>query len=642
MSGSRVGRKGRECPTADTRAGTPRSSARATGVALVSGWFVALAAWSWNKWPDLRVDFGDELYVPWQLVSGRVLYRDIAQVYGPLSKYLNASLFALFGPGLNRLVLFNLVVTALTAGLLARLAHRGAGKTTAVLAPVLFLGCFAFCQYGLIGNFNWICPYRHEAVHGTVLGLAALACLESYVRTGRRLFAALGGAGVGAALLTKPEMGLGAAAASAVMVLLDARARHSWRAVPAFGASVLAPPLVAAVAFALGAGMSWRRACEAALGAFVPLVHGSAAATPFFRRSFGADRLGEHLALMALGAAGTLGVVVFVAVAARWVDRSSRAREGKAALALVVLAVVGLGLRWSRAEHFLAPLVLSTAAFCCGRAWRERTASPTVILRAGFCVFALALLGKILLWPRIPQFGFVLALPAAMIFLALAADGFPEWLGRLGPERRAFARASTIVLVLACCASHVARSEAIYAHKTFAVGGGADRFWGYAPDFLDADQRIVQAMAALQTRSGPQSTLAVVPQGIMVNYLLRRENPTRFTILSTTEWAAYGEAAVVEDFQRHRPREILWVSVEPDDFGVGRFGTDPRYGQAFSAWVRQAYSAVWRVGGDPLEDGPYGVALFELSRQTTSTRAPAITASSGTVAVPSRSPQWTE
>jgi hypothetical protein len=237
---------------------------------------------------------------------------------------------------------------------------------------------------------------------------------------------------------------------------------------------------------------------------------------------------------------------------------------------------------------------LSAALLCWAAAWRERTSNSAVILRAGFCVFAVALLGKILLWPRVAHFGFVLALPAAVIFLALAADAFPEWLGRLGPERRAFARASAIVLVLAYCVTSVARSSALYAHKTLAVGAGADQFWGYAPDFVDADQRVLEAMAALETHGGPGVTLAVVPQGVMVNYLLRRVNPTRFTLLSTTEWASYGEADILDEFQRHPPRDILWESVEPGDFGVG-----------------QGYRSVWRTGGDPLSDAPFGVELFE-------------------------------
>ena len=37
----------------------------------------------------LMIDFGRELYVPWQLNEGKALYRDIAYFHGPFSPYLN-------------------------------------------------------------------------------------------------------------------------------------------------------------------------------------------------------------------------------------------------------------------------------------------------------------------------------------------------------------------------------------------------------------------------------------------------------------------------------------------------------------------------------------------------------------------------
>ena len=45
---------------------------------------VTLAMVSWQKWQDLIVDFGQQVYVPWQLAEGQILYRDIFYIYGPL------------------------------------------------------------------------------------------------------------------------------------------------------------------------------------------------------------------------------------------------------------------------------------------------------------------------------------------------------------------------------------------------------------------------------------------------------------------------------------------------------------------------------------------------------------------------------
>ena len=66
--------------------------------------------WSWRTWPDPLIDYGQQLYVSWRLAEGDALYRDVAYLYGPLSPWINAALFRLFGVGLITLVAGNLVI----------------------------------------------------------------------------------------------------------------------------------------------------------------------------------------------------------------------------------------------------------------------------------------------------------------------------------------------------------------------------------------------------------------------------------------------------------------------------------------------------------------------------------------------------
>jgi uncharacterized membrane protein len=77
--------------------------------------------WSWGTWPDPLIDFGRELYVPWQLTAGKVLYRDIAHLNGPLSPYLNALWFKLLGVSLRSLVVGNIAIWVLLVWMLYRI-----------------------------------------------------------------------------------------------------------------------------------------------------------------------------------------------------------------------------------------------------------------------------------------------------------------------------------------------------------------------------------------------------------------------------------------------------------------------------------------------------------------------------------------
>ena len=76
---------------------------------------------SWLKAPDILVDFGRELYVPWQLSEGKLLYKDLVYWNGPVSPYLNALIFSLFGASVHALLAFNVVIIIAITVLLFRL-----------------------------------------------------------------------------------------------------------------------------------------------------------------------------------------------------------------------------------------------------------------------------------------------------------------------------------------------------------------------------------------------------------------------------------------------------------------------------------------------------------------------------------------
>ena len=46
---------------------------------------IVLCARMWGRVGEVAIDFGREVYVPWQIAQGRVLYRDLAYIFGPLS-----------------------------------------------------------------------------------------------------------------------------------------------------------------------------------------------------------------------------------------------------------------------------------------------------------------------------------------------------------------------------------------------------------------------------------------------------------------------------------------------------------------------------------------------------------------------------
>ena len=67
---------------------------------LIVIWAALLHA-TWATWGNLTIDSGHEMYVPTVLSEGKMLYRDVWFMYGPLAPYFNGFLFRLFGVHLN-------------------------------------------------------------------------------------------------------------------------------------------------------------------------------------------------------------------------------------------------------------------------------------------------------------------------------------------------------------------------------------------------------------------------------------------------------------------------------------------------------------------------------------------------------------
>jgi hypothetical protein len=124
-----------------------------------------MTAWTWLTWPDILVDFGRELYVPWRLVAGADLYTDLAYFNGPLSPYFNALWFRVFGESVQTLVAVNLVVLALITWALYWTLSHAASRFSALAATAAFLAGLAFIRT----NYNFVAPYSHELTHGILI-----------------------------------------------------------------------------------------------------------------------------------------------------------------------------------------------------------------------------------------------------------------------------------------------------------------------------------------------------------------------------------------------------------------------------------------------------------------------------------------
>ena len=96
-----------------------------------------------------------------------------------------------------------------------------------------------------------------------------------------------------------------------------------------------------------------------------------------------------------------------------------------------------------------------------------------------------------------------------------------------------------------------------------------------------------------------QASLVVLPEGVIVNYLTRRPNPTRQLNFLPPEVLMFGEDRMLRDLEARPPDYVVLVQRDTREYGLPLFGTD--YASSLSAWVREAYEPVAQVGAAPLD-----------------------------------------
>ena len=575
--------------------------------------YAALAALmlhaTWLTWPDDLIDFSRELYLPWRVSCGDILYRDLAYDFGPLSVYTNAALFALLGrPSIHALFSLNFAFWVATLLALRTLLRRIARPSVVIVCLSLFIVLFSFNRFihHPLGNLNYLAPYSHELPRGFLLALLSLLSLDSALRRRSVLLSLSSGFLLGLSIFTKPEIALAAIAATVVFFL----ARFLGDAPPGDAASsrVLLKPGRPARdggasvpshvwTFALGLLLALATVLlplSAALGSFSQaLRHGlldlylacfnpALTAHPFYRTTTGLDAPLPNTLRLLLGAGLATAPFLLVRlllsrVASRPLRLSVSSSLVLAAAAIGFFAFLPLNAALPVAPILFALLVLNPANHC------PRTAihlhRP---LALSFAVFALALVSKIALNCGIGHYGFVLALPAFCCAVLVAF--------RSPCSATRAAVAATILLGFTAAAIREARL--VLPTLSAPIHDGA-----YLARPVEA-RLSNAALDWIRANTAPGSTLAVLPEGAILNVLSGRPNSTPYVYLDHPALLRFGEDAVLAAYSNAPPDTLVLVDIRASS----KFGID--YAQSIMAFLDPLYTPV-RTFTLPSPFGPF-------------------------------------
>ena len=578
---------------------------------MVATLFVILATLTWRKWPDILVDFGAQLDIPWRILHGAVLYRDLFyQAGGPFSQYFNALLFNLFGVSFSTLILVNLILTAAMVLVVYRQFLAATDVWTATMIGAGIVVVFAFAEYLLNGNFNYIAPYSHEATHGLFLSIFAIAFLSRWIKTRSLWAVAAAGLCFGMVFLTKPDIFtalMAAVVAAAVLFYLKAGHNKLLKSLAVFFPTAIVPPLF--FFFYFLREESFYEGLRSVSFGWVPLIVGKVAKNPFYLWCTGLDAPLAHLREIAIYSFALVFVLGLYAVVLRLMKNRELKWIKSRAVALLIL--ISPLLFWAVTFDWRQcgwPLPFLGLAACILIARNYNKLEPAQTFPLLWSVFGLALLAKLGLFPRIAHYGFALAMPAFVSSIYLLFWLLPSLLEKkFGVPGRPFRVMVGLVLLIAF-ANLFDQSQLIYRQKNLSLGKDGDRIVTY--NLTDEKSRAISAALSWTEKYMPaNATLAVLPEGVTLNYLTRHVNSTPCILWDPFAMAVYGHANMTAAFEKNPPDYIFIVDRDFTEFGLGPFGSSPDFGRSLMQWVQKNYQTQVVTGNEPR--GSFGIIILK-------------------------------
>jgi hypothetical protein len=403
---------------------------------------------------------------------------------------------------------------------------------------------------------------------------------------------------MGLLVLTKAEVLFAGGAAAGIGILLTALVERpppgrAVRMLATVAGSAAIPLLVVTACFA--AVMPLDDVLRWPLGHWHTVLRPELSTTNFYREGMGLTALTDTLTRLGIATLG-YGALAIVATAVAFALRGVRVAPLVVVGATFLVTVAALGRLvtldvWVHQAPRPLPLVMGLLAVAFVVEAVRRRAEPErgfhAAVAAALCTFALVMLAKMILNVRLPQYGFVLAMPATAVLVVAIVEWLPAAVGRAG-GRAAVVRAVALGTLVAAVMPQLGFMDRLVAAKVHRVDRGADAFW--ADDRALAIGALVEQIRA---QVGPSETLVGIPEGALVSYLARRRNPTPYYLFDRTTLALWGETRMVEALDAAAPDWVVLV----DRGGAGggsTFGRD--VGGATYDWATRNYRPVWRHG----------------------------------------------
>jgi hypothetical protein len=573
---------GQACSVASERSpfGRWEDAASRGFVVLVA---IALAWYTWARWGDIQIDCGRELYVPSEILRGKLLYRDIWYPYGPLAPYVEAIFLFLFGHSLNAFYVFGLAVAIACALLLldlgTMLEGRAAGLTAAL--ALLFVGFSP-------GLFNYVFPYSYAATIGLTLSLICASFTLRHVFGLWRYSLILAGIASSLALLCKLEFGMACYLMLGFVLVAETALQGRMRPI-LHGAAACAPGI--ALWVAIYGWFFWTLTPAYMMDANWVGMPGTSgkAYTDHLYTHIGHRFVPHEMAVLAMFAALSLMLWFLLAKASRGVRYA----------ALAIMVAITVAHRFGALDFLTRTVMTVIVVFPAGMFFigggfvgytiyeLKQSGDRGRLADAAFGILALFPALRVIAGIKPLGYSIYYAMPLFLVFVIAISRCIKAATPQLSDDRQRrlvnFLLAAEAVMLAMICIPQANQRPATLQTS-----------WGdihLEPEDASVAQQIL-AFISEQKRQG--RTVAVLPEAPILYALTGTEAPSRWYTLLPGFVSLAQEDTYISDLNLASPDYILLTARKTHEYGADYFGID--YNQKIYYWIESNYRVAGQFG----------------------------------------------
>jgi hypothetical protein len=554
-------------------------------------------AWcTWGHWGDLQIDCGREMYVPVEILRGKLLFRDIWYQYGPLTPYVQAWALGLFGIKLNVLYVIGMILVITSALLLFEIGRNFELVLPAAMAPAIFFLAESFPST----IFNFVFPYSYAASMAACFGFACLLFTIKHAITRRLRWLVSAALCTSLALLTKQEFGIACLAVLGFEAIAPFFNRYSWRDLTT-NAMACAAGLVPALL--LYGFFVWKVSAKTIFIDNWVMTPGTYTMRTIGRQAMAMAgvRFGlTEWSIAAFGVSVSILMWFVIANANAFAIRKLELRRHfvlvVAADVLVALIVLKLGIStWSGLLWLFGQIIFPKGIFLIGCAfmilaiWKVlRTHGQAGYLaEAALGIYAVLVGIRVMLEMLSGGYALFFNVPVFLVFAIVVARVVAYGARSLDEQRRHLLVAfmlgtETVLLVIGL----FPRSQLLNTPmKT-----------GFGTIYTEADRAVLfpQIISFMKTHTRNGKDILVLPESPSLYYFSGMESPSRWYEAQPGVLDPEQELTLINDADSAHVQYVLVCNRHVEEYGIAPFGVG--YDQSIYNWITANYTKVGQFG----------------------------------------------